>query len=139
MIILDTNVVSELMAEKPDLAVFAWARTVARDQMTITTVTFMELRYGIEKLPISKRRTKMESDLEWVLTDMVSGRMLNFDMSAAKYAAERIAHLKKIGQPVEIRDVQIAGVAMSRRIKIATRNTKDYEHLTVKVINPWGG
>ncbi len=137
MIILDTNVVSELMAEKPDPAVAAWARTVARDQLTTTTVTFMELRYGIEKLPLSKRRTRMESDLEWVLTDVVGGRILNFDMSAARFSAERIAHLKKIGKPVEIRDVQIAGVAMSRQIRIATRNAKDYEHLTVKVVNPW--
>ena len=87
MIILDTNVISELIKTTPNPVVRAWANGQKRDELVTTAVTVMELRAGIEKLLQSKRRQQLETDVSWALDDLLGGRVLNFDRKAAHAAA----------------------------------------------------
>ena len=97
----------------------------------------MELRAGVEKLLQSRRRKRLEEDIDWALNDLLDGRVLNFDRRAA-YAAQRgLAPAGAPGAPLPTTDFQIAGIAISRRIPIATRDIRDFEDLGVKIINPW--
>ena len=137
MIILDTNVISALILAVPDPAVRAWANRQARDALVTTAITVMELRAGIEKLLQSHRRRNLEQDVAWALDDLLGGRMLNLDRKAAYAAASWHAHCRRMGRPVPTTDVQIAGIAIARRIPIATRDIRDFEDVGVKLIDPW--
>jgi toxin FitB len=137
VIILDTNVISELIQTAPDPAVRSWANGQKRDELVTTAVTVMELRAGIEKLLQSKRRQQLETDISWALDDLLGGRVLNFDRKAAYAAAAWHAHCRRMGRPVPTTDVQIAGIAISRRIPIATRDIRDFDDIGVKLIDPW--
>jgi len=97
----------------------------------------MELRAGIEKLLQSHRRRKLDEDVTWALDDLLGGRVLNFDRKAAYAAASWHAHCRRMGRPVPTTDTQIAGIAISRRIPIATRDIGDFEDIGVKLIDPW--
>jgi len=96
----------------------------------------MELRAGVEKLLQSKRRQQLETDVSWALDDLLGGRALNFGRKAAYAAAAWHAHCRRMGRPVTTSDVQIAGIAISRRIPIATRDIRDFEDIGVKLIDP---
>lgn len=137
MIILDTNVISELLLRVPDPVVTAWANRQAKDQLVTTAITAMELQAGVEKLLQSHRRTRLEVDISWALDDLLGGRVLNFDRKAASAAAAWHAHCRRMGRTVPTTDTQIAGIAISRRIPIATRDIRDFEDIDVKLINPW--
>jgi predicted nucleic acid-binding protein len=137
VIILDTNIVSELMTRAPHSAVRGWLNHQAREDLVTTTITVMELRAGIEKLLHSHRRTRLEAEFDWVVDDLLGGRVLNFDRRAAHAAATWHARCRREGRPVQTTDVQIAGIAIARRIPLATRDTDHFEDLDVKVIDPW--
>jgi predicted nucleic acid-binding protein len=139
VIILDTNVISALIQAVPDPNVRAWANQQRREALVTTAVTVMELRAGIEHLLESKRRRQLDADVNWVLDDLLGGRVLNFDRKAAFAAAAWHAHCRRNGRPVPTTDVQIAGIAISRRIPIATRDIRDFEDVGVKLIDPWAG
>ena len=137
MIILDTNVISAPIQAVPDARVRAWANQQRREGLVTTAVTVMELRAGIEHLLESKRRRQLDADVTWALDDLLGGRVLNFDRKAAFAAAAWHAHCRRSGRPVPTTDVQIAGIAISRRIPIATRDIRDFEDVGVKLIDPW--
>lgn len=137
MIILDTNVVSELMKNAPEPRVRAWTRLQRRDQLVTTAPTVMELRAGIEKLLLSKRRRELDASLDWALNDLLGGRVLNFDRGAAYAAGRWHAHCRRIGHPILTNDAQIAGIAIYRSIPIATRDIYDFADISVKLVNPW--
>lgn len=138
MIILDTNVISELINREPDASVIGWADQQRRSQLLTTAVTVLELRSGAEKLESGRRRRQLESDIEWALDELIGGRILSFDRRAAYETAAWRAHRKRSGQPVNTGDAQIAGIALARNIAIATRDTDHFAGLAVRVINPWG-
>jgi hypothetical protein len=137
MIILDTNVVSELIKDKPDPAVRAWANAQPRHALLTTAITVMELRAGVEKQLQSRRRRELEVVVDWVLNDLLGGRVLDFDQRAAFAAAQWFAHCRRIGRPRQTTNVQIAGIAISRNIPLATRDIDGFADIRAKLINPW--
>ena len=122
MIILDTNVVSELIKAAPDPSVRAWANRQRRDTLVTTAITVMELRAGVEKLLAEPPAAGARSALDWAFDDLLGGRVLNFDRRAAFAAAEWYGHCRRAGRSLQTTDMQIAGIAISRNIRIATRD-----------------
>ncbi len=138
MIILDTNVLSELMRRAPDPAVLAWLDRQPPLSVWITTVTLFECQFGLALMPPGRRRHALETSFAALLAEDLDMRVLAFDTEAAAHAAALAAQRQLAGRPVDIRDTQIAGIAQSRRATLATRNLKHFEGLSVKVVNPWG-
>jgi toxin FitB len=137
MIILDTNVISELMDRNPAPKVVAWADRQRRDQLITTSVCVMEINAGIIKLKPGRRRRELAALADWAIDDVLGGRILNFDRKSAVEAATWHGACLKQGRTIETADAMIAGIALARRIPIATRNVDHFEGLAVKVINPW--
>lgn len=138
MIILDTNVLSELMRRAPDSAVLAWLDRQPPLSIWITTITLFECQFGLALMPLGHRRQALESSFAALLADDLDKRVLAFDTEAAAQAAALAAQRQLAGRPVDMRDTQIAGIAQSRRATLATRNLKHFEGLSVAVVNPWG-
>jgi predicted nucleic acid-binding protein len=137
VIILDTNVISELMRDAANPVVQVWARTQRREDLVTTTINVMELRFGVEKLLASRRLRELDAALDRTFNEFFSGRVLKFDLKAAHAAAEWQALRRRQGKAVPTTDAQIAGIAILRRIPIATRDVYDFEGLPIKVISPW--
>jgi hypothetical protein len=137
MIVLDTNVLSALMRPEPEAAVLQWLDRQPGPSIWTTSITLMELRYGLNSMLAGQRREQMTQELEAVLRDEIGERYLFFDVTAAERAAELMALRKRRGRPVELRDTMIAGIALASRAMLATRNTSDFEDLSVPVVNPW--
>jgi toxin FitB len=137
MIILDTNVVSELSRHAPDPPVRAWANAQARKALLTTSITVMELCAGVEKLLQSRRRQELEAGIDWALNDLLGGRVIDFDRRAAFAAAEWYGYCRRVGRPRRTTDLQIAGIAICRNIPLATRDVEDFADIGVKLINPW--
>ena len=137
MIILDTNVVSALMQQQPDLQVVAWLDDQPAESVWINAVTLFESRYGLALLPAGQRKKLLHERFEELLTQDLQNRIAYFDADAATHAANLAAQRKAQGRPVDMRDTFIAGIALSRRAILATRNTEHFDDLTTPVINPW--
>ena len=138
MILLDTNVVSAVMQRDVNLAVVSWLDTQPAESIWTTSITVFEVRMGLELLAVGRRRRSLEDAFAKMLEEDFEGRVLAFD-SAAAHAAGRIgAQRRQSGRPVEIRDLQIAGIAAARKASIATRNVRDFRGIGLTVIDPWG-
>lgn len=137
MIILDTNVVSALMQRTPDVAVIDWLNQQPAESIWLTSITIFETRFGLALLPKGRRRDSLEDAFSLLLSDDLDKRILDFDIPAAVAAATIAAARQRAGRPVDMRDTQIAGIAMSRNASLATRNTKHFAGLSVDVVNPW--
>ena len=137
MIILDTNVLSALMNKAPEAAVIGWLDRQAAESIWITSITLFEARLGLALLPDGKRRTALASAFARLLEEDLENRVLDFDAAAANEAAELAAQRQKAGRPIDLRDTQIAGIALARRATLATRNTRHFADLKVEVIDPW--
>src|SRR6267154_1881298 len=137
MIILDTNVLSALMQVAPDNAVVNWLDCQPAESIWITSVTLFEAHLGIALLARGKRQRALAAAFDQLLTQDLGNRVLDFDTSAALEAAALAATRQKAGHPGDIRDTQIAGIALARRASFATRNVRHFEDLRVPVVNPW--
>ena len=137
MIILDTNVLSALMQVAPDNAVVNWLDRQPAESIWITSVTLFEAHLGIALLARGKRQRALAAAFDQLLSQDLGNRVLDFDTSAALEAAALAATRQKAGHPVDIRDTQIAGIALTRRASFATRNVRHFEDLRVPVVNPW--
>jgi toxin FitB len=138
VIILDTNVLSALMRDRPDAAVITWLDKQPAESIWTTAITVLEVRTGLELLRASRRRTQLESAFDGLLRDDLDGRVLSFDTAAANAAGVAVAAAQRRGKSAEIRDCQIAGIALARRATLATRNGRHFEPLGVTVVDPWG-
>ena len=138
MIILDTNVLSELMRTEPEPAVLRWLDVQPAQSIWITTITLFECRLGLALLPLGKRRSALEAAFAELLSQDLENRVLPFDVAAAEQAASLAATRQRAGKSVDIRDTQIAGIAQARRATLATRNVRHFSGLKVTVVNPWG-
>jgi predicted nucleic acid-binding protein len=139
VIILDTNVLSELMKPSPSQPVLGWFAAHPPLQLFTTAITQAEILYGLELLPAGKRRNALRAAIETIFEQDFPGRILAFDSDAAR-AFPRIAALRRaLGRPIAQLDAQIAAIAKARNATIATRNTDDFEHCSVAVVNPWKG
>jgi len=137
MILLDTNVLSAMMRVAPDETVARWLDQQPRESIWITTITVMEIRAGLQAMPISRKRSALANALAVLLSEKIQGRIAAFDMSAAEEAAKLMAQRKLKGRPVDSRDTMIAGIAQASRATLATRNTSHFSDLTVPIVNPW--
>lgn len=137
MLILDTNVVSELMRPEPDARVIAWMAAYPATSLFLTTVTEAELRYGMTVLPPGRRRSRLTESLESMLRDDFAQRILSFDRDAARDYAGIVAHRRQIGRPIAQFDAQIAAIACARNAGVATRNQADFSNCGIEAINPW--
>jgi toxin FitB len=136
--ILDTNVVSEVMASSPSSAALAWiAKRRVADDLFITTITVAEVLYGIELIPAGKRREKLNSEAEAMFAQDFAGRILEFNEQAARRFAKVASSRRKAGRPIAEFDAQIASIAHVYGAVLATRNTNDFEGCGIKVLNPW--
>ena len=137
MIILDTNVLSAVMLAVPDRLVVEWLDGQPAESVWTTSITVFEVRTGLELLGSSRRRQRLESAFAHLLADELDDRVLPFDTRAAECAGPVVARSQRAGRPVEIRDAQIAGIALARRATLATRNTRHFTELDVRLVNPW--
>ena len=127
--LLDTNVLSELMRAHPAAAVLDWFEKNARASMFTSTITQAEILTGIALLPTGKRRTALAVAAEQMFEQDFAARALGFDAAAAKNYAVIVATRSRLGQPISTEDAQIASIALSSELTLATRNTKDFEDL----------
>jgi predicted nucleic acid-binding protein len=137
VIILDTNVLSALMQTSADARVVAWLDGQPAESIWITSITVFEIRFGLAVLAAGKRRRELDAAFGRLLDEDLEQRVLDFDVAAATTAAALAANRQKAGRTVEMRDTQIAGIAVARRAVIATRNVRHFADLQVTVVNPW--
>jgi toxin FitB len=136
MIVLDTNVLSALIRHPPDRSVVGWLDKQSRTSIWTTSITILEIRYGLQILPIGKRRSALLQAFERVLVEKIESRVAPFD-TGAQQAGDLMAVRHKKGHPGELRDTMIAGIVLASHAKLATRNTSHFEDFSVPVVNPW--
>ena len=137
MILLDTNVLSALMRQRPDTEVINWLDRQARTSVWTTSVTVLEIRVGLQVMTTGKRRSLLIANFERLLAELIQQRIAPFDGEAAQRAADLMAARQKKGRSGELRDSMIAGIALASHATLATRNVKHFDDLPVSVLNPW--
>lgn len=137
MIVLDTNVVSELMKPAPSAAVTQWISAQPAMTLCTTSVTQAEIMHGILLLPSGRRRSALESAAAAMFSEDFAGRVLPFDSEAARAYAHIAVARRRSGRPISQFDAQIAAIARSARASVATRNPSDYEGCGIGLSNPW--
>ena len=137
MIVLDTNVVSALMRREPEPAVVSWLDSLPAESVWTTSVNVFEIRLGLEILTDGRRRRDLEEAFAKALAEDFENRVLPFDEAAAQAAGVIAAERRRAGRSVEIRDVQIAGIAKARKATLATRNTRHFEGCGLALVDPW--
>ena len=126
-----------MMRQAPELPVVQWLDRQQADSVWITSITLFETRFGLATLPKGKRQQALETAFTRLLAEDLEDRVLAFDGAAATEAALLAAERQKAGRPVDFRDTQIAGIALSRRATLATRNLRHFRDLRVPVVDPW--
>ena len=137
MILVDTNVLSAMMRAAVEPAVERWFDAQPPESVWTTTITIFEIHFGLALLAPGGRRDRLCGAFDRAIDEILSGRVLPFDRTAAETAAVIAARQRQIGRPVEIRDIQIAGIAAARKATIATRNTRHFENLGIVLVDPW--
>jgi toxin FitB len=137
MIVLDTNVVSEIMLPAPDARVLRWIDRQPPQSIWITAINLYEIRFGLQSMPAGKKQAALLALLERWLGEVVQQRIATFDQAAAQQAANLAAALKVKGRPRDPRDTMIAGIVLAARATLATRNVKHFDDIARSVVNPW--
>jgi len=137
MIILDTNVLSELMKPRPVPQVVAWVAQQSASELFTTTITEAEIFYGIELMASGKRREALLSAAEAMFTEDLGGRVLGFESRSARIFSKVAAQRRALGRPISHADAQIASIARANRARLATRNKSDFADCGIDVIDPW--
>ena len=137
MFLLDTNVVSELLRPSPDPAVEIWVGDHRATDLYFSAIGEAELRYGVAILPAGRRQTALTSAIEAILREDFDDRILPFDSEAARAYAEIAATRRFAGRPAAPADCQIAAIARSRDMAVATRNVRDFEDIDIELVDPW--
>jgi predicted nucleic acid-binding protein len=137
MILLDTNVLSALMRQKPDAAVIRWLDRQPRTSVWTTAITVFEVRFGLQTMARGTRRTALIAAFDHLLANLIQQRVAHFDSAAAQAAADLMAERQKQGRPGQLRDTMIAGIVLATHAAIATRNTRHFEDIAASIVNPW--
>lgn len=137
MILLDTNVVSELMKSAPAASVMAWINAVPRATIFVSAVSQAEILYGVALLPAGRRREDLTGAAGAMFSVLFRGRVLPFDADAAGAFAVVAAARRHAGRPISNPDAQIAAIARSRGAVLVTRNVPDFDGCGIDVIDPW--
>ena len=136
VIIIDTNVISEMMRDEPHPEVLAWTATAGR--LHTTAIALAEVGYGIARLPGGRRRDQLTATAAGVFADF-DEVIVPFDARAARRYGGIVAGREELGRPIATADAQIAAICVSREASLATRNTAAFDATGVSVINPWEG
>ncbi|MEU6354984.1 type II toxin-antitoxin system VapC family toxin [Streptomyces sp. NPDC047072] len=137
MIILDTDVLSELVQPVPEQRVIDWLDTLVPDEVATTAVTAAELWHGVRRLPDGKRRSELAEGIDAMLFEDLGGRIEVFDAAAAGRYADIVTVREKLGRPIASADAQIAAICARRKATLATRNVKDFGDTGITLVNPW--
>ena len=138
MIVVDTNVASELMRPSPAVAVRAWVLARSEDELYTTSMTIAEIRYGIERLPTGRRKELLRTKAAEVFAAF-ENQILPFDTAAAQQYASIVTRRDGVGLPIDGFDAQIASICRGRGAALATRNLKDFQDTGIELIDPWQG
>lgn len=137
MIVLDTNVISELWKVEPNPRVLAWIDAQAIETLYLSVFTVAELRYGLATMPQGKRRSIYQERLEQEVLPAFVGRVLAFDLDASKTYADLMARARTEGKAIGKTDGYIAAIAIAHGLRVATRDIRPFEASRLEVINPW--
>ena len=137
MILLDTNVISELTRPNPSQEVALWLDEQESPNFVTSVIVETEILFGLLSLPQGSRRSRLISLTERVMETLVEGRVLPFDRNAAKEFAIAASHRRALGRPLNLFDGMIAATALATGAVVATRNLSDFDGLGLTLINPW--
>jgi toxin FitB len=137
MIILGTNVISELMLARPQPAVLGWLNGLALSELATTTISVAEVRYGLARLPPGRRRSDLDTRFRAFAARAFANRVFDFDRIAAEVYGELVVARERSGRPLEGFDGLIAAIAKSRSLPLATRNLADFAGCGIALISPW--
>ena len=137
MILLDTNVVSELMLARPNAAVLGWLNRAETQQLFVSTVSVAEIYFGLELLPEGARRDDLVDRFGRLLATAFDQRILDFDADAARLYGLLAARRRHQGRPLSMADGQIAATARSHSLVLATRNVRDFDGCDLDLLNPF--
>jgi predicted nucleic acid-binding protein len=135
--LLDTNVVSEWMKPHPDPGVIEWLDEVDEDRVFLSVVSLAELRYGIERLPVGRRRARLDEWLHDQLPARFEGRVLSIDDRVADLWGQFVARREAVGRPIAAMDALIAATAELHELTLVTRNLADFEGAVAALLSPW--
>ena len=135
--LLDTNVVSAVMAPVPASSVLRWLDRQEAASLFLSTITIAEIGYGIRVLPQGRRRKLLTERFAEFIARGFEHRVLAFDAAAAHEYAEIMGHRKELGRPMSVPDGQIAAIARAHRFSVATRNVRDFEECGLQIFNPF--
>lgn len=136
MILLDTNVLSESMRIEPDARLIDWMDRQRASNLFLSAVSVDEITFGIEVLPSGRRRNRLRRVFSDI-ADAFDARILAFDDAAARESAGIRAHRQRIGRPMSLADSQIAGIARSNDLSLATLNARDFEDIDLPLVAPY--
>ncbi|MFZ2854464.1 MAG: type II toxin-antitoxin system VapC family toxin [Rhodocyclaceae bacterium] len=138
MILLDTNVVSEFMRSAPAAQVIAWLDAQPEEQVWISAITCAEIALGVALLPDGQRKRGLHAAAQGMCAEEFAGRCLPFDAQAAAHYADIVAIRTGLGRPISVEDAQIAAIALTYGLTLATRNTRDFDGIAgLTLIDPW--
>lgn len=137
MIVLDTNVVSEPLKPRPEPCVGEWIRASSKAELHLTATVVAELGQGIAVLQPGRKRIELQDALDLMIAEEYDGRVLPFDLEAARAYALVIERRTVLGRPIRAEDAQLAAVCLVHDAALATRNTRDFEGLGLTLIDPW--
>jgi predicted nucleic acid-binding protein len=137
MMVLDTNVVSELMRLEPARKVLDWIDRQNSEQLFLTSTIAAELLHGATRLPDGLRKRNLIQELTLILERDFTNRILSFDLPSAQQYAQLLSARELIGKPIAVLDAQIAAVCLQHRATLVTRNQKHFQDLGLTLIDPW--
>jgi predicted nucleic acid-binding protein len=137
MIVLDTNVISEVMRERPDPEVRAWLRGQTRNQVWTASIVIAELVAGIDLMSPGRKQDFLRNALEDMIAEDFRGQILKVDIDIARLYGRIFSHRRMIGRPIKEMDCLIAATARANHATLATRNIADFEHCGIQLVNPW--
>jgi hypothetical protein len=137
MILLDTNVISEVMKTTPDPQVKAWIDSKDPDELATCTIVLAELFSGLDLMPVGSRQRQLREKAEYMFSALFADRIYDLDISAARLFGTVLRMRASIGRPIDDMDALIAATALSNGVTLATRNIADFELCGIPLINPW--
>jgi toxin FitB len=137
VIVLDTNVVSELMRPQPAPPVLEWVDAQPSSDLLLTSVTAAELRAGVALLPRGRRQATIADRVETLIDETFAGYVLPFDVDSSTHYAEIVATRTRAGSPISTADAQFAAICRQHDATLATRNTPDFLNTGLTLVNPW--
>jgi len=137
VILLDTNVLSEMIRREPDEGVMRWLDSLDAAVVATTAITAAEMLYGVARLPTGRRKERLGEAIRGLIEEDLDGRVEPFDATAATHYADLLSSRETVGRPISIADAQIAAICRKLGATLATRNTSDFEDTGIELLDPW--